>query len=324
MPQAPPSFGSRSYWERRFTENPNPFEWLESPTILDAYIIAALRDCEEKSPELLHIGCGTSLLSFHLRSHVEEPVQVHNVDYSTVAVRIGKEREVEIFDAEAKGESGEQKVSMHSLTEVEEANSRGSGSSSNNDPKAWMRWSTLDLLDLRSVVSNCTPSSYAIIIDKSTADSISCAEDIAIEYPFPLFTPQSAISTPPPPRLDEPLEPIHPLHILAIHVAFLTKPGGRWLSLSYSEDRFPFLRLPNQRSDYEDIELLPQEHVDQGLPDPGKLWRLERKEGVQINETTHEGTTYRPSIRHWAYVLVRTEVELAARACWAESLGFKK
>jgi hypothetical protein len=80
-PKVPvPSFGSQDYWNTRFMANSNPFEWLEAPTVLDPFLVDALNTTADPDPRLLHIGCGTSLLSYHLRAHVKNPAQIHNVD----------------------------------------------------------------------------------------------------------------------------------------------------------------------------------------------------------------------------------------------------
>jgi hypothetical protein len=338
MPPVPPSFGSQDYWEDRFTANPNPFEWLEPANILDAQLVDALKSCQEEKPKVLHIGCGTSLLSFHLRAHVEEPEQIHNLDYSSVAIGIGKRREIEIFgEDDAKVQMGSDDKEKTDIEAPQDTRVEiGDNSVMNNTPgttpsptpsrdphksKSWMRWYAADLLDASSLLSVCKPSTYSILVDKSTVDSISCGEDIPISFPYPLYTTATG-SLPEPPLQDA--EPIHPLHVLAIHLALIIKPGGRWISLSYSEDRFPFFRSRDRLQDCDDVEALPQEHLDHGFPDPGELWRLESKTDIQMAPMEKDGSTYRPSIRHWVYVLVRTDVEVRARDYWLDSLGIKR
>ncbi|KAF1938341.1 hypothetical protein EJ02DRAFT_457966 [Clathrospora elynae] len=49
----PPAFGSQAHWDHRFTSNTDPFEWLEAPNVLDAYIVATLRTTNDEEPELL-------------------------------------------------------------------------------------------------------------------------------------------------------------------------------------------------------------------------------------------------------------------------------
>lgn len=101
---APSDFSSQTYWENRFLARQTPFEWLlgvdDTTGILDPFI----RDNvdPEKSAAILHIGCGTSDLSWRLRDYVSCPKQVHNVDFSVEAVNIGRRREEELLAADRK------------------------------------------------------------------------------------------------------------------------------------------------------------------------------------------------------------------------------
>jgi len=92
MAPRPPPYGSQDYWDHRFLSNTEAFEWLEAPDALDVYIADALSRTSEKKPEMLHIGCGTSSLSYHLTSHVKSPIQVHNLDYYPRAHAVGRRR----------------------------------------------------------------------------------------------------------------------------------------------------------------------------------------------------------------------------------------
>jgi hypothetical protein len=279
MPKkAPPSFGSQDYWNNRFTSNADPFEWLEAPYTLDIFIVDALNAAEEERPELLHIGCGTSLLSYHLRSHVHDPKQIHNLDYSDVAIKLGKEREHEIYPSS-------------------ESIGDGAGAS--------MRWDAVDLLDYKSVLRVCKRAAYTILLDKSTSDSISCADDVHVPLPYPVAV-----------RSYEPLdigaikssEPVNPLVVTAVNLALVTQPGGRWIVLSYSNDRFYFLNTTE--------ESVPK---DVAFPDPGKLWEVVEKREVEDlswqvrNESRENETTHRPKVCNWVYVLERTNVPLFVR-----------
>ena len=68
----------------------------------------------------------------------------------------------------------------------------------------------LDLSDLQ----NKSEGRWDLIIDKSTADAISCG-----------------------PLIDE----IEPINVLCNNMAEVTKTGTRWISISYSPTRFTFL-----------------------------------------------------------------------------------
>ncbi|KAF2264482.1 hypothetical protein CC78DRAFT_533080 [Lojkania enalia] len=343
MTPQPPSFGSQQYWNQRFTANSNPFEWLESPTALDPYLVGVLKETSEQNLELLHIGCGTSLLSYHLRAHVKRPEQIHNLDYSEVAIGVGRKREVEIFNVEERQkESDGVEISQTTRARTQNTNADNCNSESAKpniigDSKdrlpspTYMRWSAADLLSHSSLLNVCKPSAYSIIVDKSTSDSIACAEDKYVPLPYSVsISSDHHIRT----RFSESPEPIHPLHILAIHLALLAKPKARWISLSYSEDRYPFLHLPlpgpshsatasvsaNVEDDFDelddDLDDIPQQVIDSGLPDPSSLWKLESKYEIEVPQQIPPNgnpATHRPKILHWVYVLQRTDIELYVR-----------
>lgn len=272
----PPSFGSQEYWDARFSSNTEPFEWLEAPTALDASIDEALGLNSENHPEILHIGCGTSLLSFHLRLHVADAKQIHNLDYSNVAVALGQKRERKLAGADP---------SIGDITHP-----------------TYMRWDIVDLLDHNSLLHVCSRSAYSLIIDKSTSDAISCADDIYVPRPFPVtldpYNPTALGST-------STNEPIHPLYIMAVNLALVAKPGARWITLSYSDDRFPFV----------EGSLCPLPEYE-AFPNPATLWKLVEKREVEDSkqQPPDDGDsstiTHRPKVSNWIYVLERTSMPL--------------
>ncbi|KAF2496234.1 hypothetical protein BU16DRAFT_371021 [Lophium mytilinum] len=373
MGPSPPPFSSSKYWDSRFHSNPSAFDWLQPASILDPHITAALRDTSEKTtPNILHIGCGTSLLSYHLRAHVDEPSQIHNVDFSKEAIDLGNLREAEIFQKpNGEGESNDQgKKSAESVdssrilsipdevqtcvsgrnavnrrtdtngqndTKTHNGIKGHSGTKSHNntiialgDPgltchtpahSTHMRWDTVDLLSLPSLLRICDPASYTLIVEKSCSDAIACAEDIPVSSPYPLSirhtsSPSLSTSSPSPSARLPSLSPssqsfyhIHPLTLLAVHLAALVVPHARWVCLSYSSARFPFL------PPYTDVEpAVPPELLDQGFPDPATLWRLARHEEVEapLEDEAWKGV-HRPRVVHWVYVLERTSVEVLMR-----------
>lgn len=338
MPPKVPSFGEKDYWNARFSANSSPFEWLEAPTALDPYLVEALGSTADASPKLLHIGCGTSLLSFHLRAHVKCPEQIHNLDYSEVAVEIGRKREVEVFSGhpelgkELQGGGSQGDASHRSeripVASTKRSESDASEAAQNADDPSYMHWSSADLLDCCSLLQACQPSSYSIIVDKSTCDSIACSEDVCVPLPYHIITsPSFAKSS----EVTESPEPIHPLHVLAIHLALLAKPKARWIALSYSKDRFPFLHSPRHDSEDDgksdddwalqhDLDDIPTNIIENGFPDPGHLWKLIGKypieappESTPPNRQTGGTVVHVPKIMHYIYILERTDAELLVR-----------
>jgi hypothetical protein len=274
----PPSYGSQEYWNNRFTSETEPFEWLEAPHVLDPFLVDKLTTDDNSHPKLLHIGCGTSRLSYHLRTIVKAPQQIHNLDYSEVAINLGQQREKELY-------TNEQTIE--------------------NTTGTFMRWDAVNLLDHKSFLGACKPDTYSIIVDKSTSDSIACSDDVFIPLPYPIDNrPNEPINL----DLREAPEPIHPLHVMAVHLALATKPGALWIALSYSNDRFPFV----------DGLYSSRPHIS-GFPDTGTLWKLLDKREVENTEqqsaTANDVNTiiHRPKVSHWVYILQRTDVPLFVR-----------
>lgn len=279
----PPSYGSQEYWNKRFATEREPFEWLGAPDVLDPYLRDALHSNIDPKPEVLHIGCGTSNLSYHLRTIVNEPERVHNLDYSEVAIDIGRKREQELCT--------EERFEDQQVT---------SGATSES-----MCWDAVDMLDHQSFLRICKPGAYSIIMDKSTSDSISCCDDVHIQLPYTI---DIWSGSPTSMDLRSSPERIHPLHILAVHMAVATKPGARWIALSYSNDRFPFV----------DGLYSSRPHIS-GFPDTGQLWKLLDKREVQepgkdsVDRLDGGRVVHRPRSTHWVYILQRTEVPLFVR-----------
>ncbi|KAJ4353266.1 uncharacterized protein N0V89_004993 [Didymosphaeria variabile] len=253
MAPAPPPFGSQEYWNKRFTDNPKPFEWLEAPDALDPYIVDALNKSKDPNPQLLHIGCGTSLLSYHLRAHVEKPQQIHNLDYSDVAIKLGRGLEVEIFRSEVVASDQSLETFNHSSDGTRVKSSQAAIESVKEerpagDPESsLMRWSSADLLNHTSILQACTA-----------------------------FTNHASN---------------HPVGI--------EEDFGNKLSLD------------------ENLDDIPKKIADNGFPVPSTLWTLVGKFNIEPQATPEtvngNGTTHRPKVLHWIYVLERTNVPLFIR-----------
>jgi hypothetical protein len=299
-----PEFASLEYWDKRFTKDRTPFDWLIPATALRDVTLDTIDDTQRlRSAQILHIGCGTSDAST-LRDLVASPEQVHNVDFSAAAIKAGSERE----------------ASLAQNPDVAGASEWGEESQAANVTLTSMRWSCLDLLSLNSTLDLLqrqheeTGRLFDLVLDKSTSDSISCGPAKLLDLPYPLsvngwtrriLQGGSLHST-----------DIHPLHILAVHLAALTAPrSGRWIVISYSEDRFPFLPpFPHSAS----TGLLEDSTIKAGFTHPNTLWTLETKEKIDLDANRDEtlaqrrkrlsaGVVHRPKVTHWLYVLRRTD-----------------
>ncbi|KAF1831508.1 hypothetical protein BDW02DRAFT_505115, partial [Decorospora gaudefroyi] len=279
-PMQPPSYGTLQYWNTRFTKTPTPFEWLQDASSLDPYLHAALCSTTTQAkphPNLLHIGCGTSLLSHHLRTHVHSPPQIHNIDYSPVAIQLGKQREHDIY------------------TDQHAADTPASST---------MRWSAVDLLNFDAVLRVCNPNSYSVIVDKSTTDAIACSDDIPVSFPYPLTTRHPHTPLDPPPSTKT--HSVNPTLLMALHLALVAKEGAQWISLSYASERFSFLDGAADGVG---------ERVGDVFADVGLLWEVRDRWAVEDGggESGRDGVTHRAKVSNWVYVLRRTGVPVFVR-----------
>jgi hypothetical protein len=324
MPLKPPTYGSREYWDQRFAKDSNPFDWLSAPDALDPFITDALQDTTNPEPEILHIGCGSSLLSYHLRAHVKTPKQVHNVDYSEIAVNIGKQREVDLLthehgiagEADGSDECKEKPPAKKASSNItsERLDFGNAAVFSNDNTDAFMRWDSTDLLDLKRLLDVCKPNTYSVIIDKSTSDSIACADDMEIPLPYPLSCgPQTRREYVP-----GQTSSAYPVQLMAVHLALVTEPGARWISLSYSAERYYFL---DAASSYSSVSAEQEQDSDSALPNVRLLWRVLGKYELEAPEMQVPGreqnsasVAHLPKVYHWVHVLERTETPVAMRS----------
>lgn len=317
----PPSYGTKEYWDARFEREEN-YEWLLPADSLNAVVSEALSqhqssrgDDDGSAPQILHIGCGSSDVSFQLRGLVDSPRQVTNVDYSENAVRKCQQREAAALSSAASEEGGGGDCS-------------GSSSSSS---AVTMRWETADLLAANSIArlgrrfcdslavgSGRDPFFFDVVADKSTCDTLGCAEDAAVTLPFvsPRNEQQpwtdndndndSAATTT---TTTTTTARVHPVHLLALHMAVLTPPcTGRWCAISYSNDRFSFLDGRETEAEAPVGEKL----LKRGFPDPRRFWKVERKERVAVAPPAAAAgsgghVVHQPGIAYWLYVLGRTD-----------------
>lgn len=110
-----------------------------------------------------------------------------------------------------------------------------------------------------SSVTSCS-ARFSIVIEKSCADAITCGEDLIFPVPcrFDLVVNRT--------KPDEVVY-IHPVCLLAIHLAALTRPGGMWIALSYSETKVDCLRGLDGGDEY--FHELKKTDME---PDPALLW----------------------------------------------------
>ncbi|QRV89876.1 methyltransferase domain protein [Ceratobasidium sp. AG-Ba] len=133
-----------------------------------------------------------------------------------------------------------------------------------------MRWEVLDILDWGAISRSLPIPRLSIVLDKSCADAIACGEDVHTTL------------------LPGRLAAIHPVEVLALHLAALVAPGSIWLAVSYSSSRLDILSS-----------------LDEHNPAAGEFWQLERTERIPAQTETRDNV-YTPEVYHTLFVLRRT------------------
>ncbi|KAJ1328883.1 EEF1A lysine methyltransferase 4 [Microdochium nivale] len=175
----PSDFEKQSYWHERFTSEQS-FEWLVTSERFMQELERVLpqlaggdKSSAPPSYRVLHLGCGTSDLHNHLRRRGFG--NVTNVDYEPLAIERSRQLEEAAFGSVA------MEYAVADATRPLALSSSSSSSNNNNE--------------------------FDLVVDKSTADAISCAGEDA-------------------------------LRALADSVRACLADGGVWISMSYSATRF--------------------------------------------------------------------------------------
>lgn len=183
-------FSSAEYWWTRFRTE-TTFEWLIPsskviPLVLD-HIGSTSRSTtgNRGSPKGLHIGCGTSSLGRDVEQALREDEEMGS--------------DVEVVDADYVADSIRSDPGSNTVNRI----------------------LSLDCLYIDDLRIKSPEGGWDFILDKSTADAISCG---------PLISRS-------PDLVSEPLE------ILLRNLGSVTKQSGVWISISYSPTRFhvPYL-----------------------------------------------------------------------------------
>jgi SAM-dependent methyltransferase len=134
----PTNYEEKSYWHSRFASETS-FEWLLPSSEFVATIRHYLDSLDPSTAHILHLGSGTSDLQNHLRRRGFH--NVSNVDYEPLAAERGRHIEKEAFGDVA------------------------------------MRYAVADATQLRDAdlgLGHPGDGLFDLVIDKSTADAISC------------------------------------------------------------------------------------------------------------------------------------------------------
>ncbi|WWC88862.1 uncharacterized protein L201_003777 [Kwoniella dendrophila CBS 6074] len=264
-------FSSAEYWSKRF-ENENSFEWLISDEKLLPFIEEYLPSSEgiDERFNILHFGSGTSSLGSSIQNH-------------------------------CKNSNCDNKIQVYDSDYVQTPSSSSSSSSSTST----VPFLLMDILSLKSIKEN-TPkdinlNKWDLIIDKSTCDAISCGSSLSPSNLFPSKEEEEE-------EEDEDMISHHeePVNRLLYNLSKTIIKGGKWLSISYSSNRFHIDNNNNSENRNEGNALMVQQYG----------WKLIEKKlisttylpnGKSIKDfkTGKERIVHEPETGVWLYVLER-------------------
>lgn len=279
-------FSSPEYWSNRFM-NEKSFEWLANSPALGPIILELIKDLiqtRDAPLNILHFGCGTSSLGPDL-------------------VRLLREQEISarVVDADY-------------VAEFIPPNPRISADNKRNG----VPLINLDVLDSDQLAATVPDGGWDLLLDKSTADAISCGpsmpwrsaegEEAEIEEIRTGNSAKDAVDTSE--NDDEGDEELfEPIHILCDTLASVTRLGGKWFCISYSSTRFDHLKSPSHPS-----HSAPNNQISptsSGSP----IWRLisaqpidgafTGKPSTVSDEAGGKRVVYAPETNVWGYILER-------------------
>ncbi|KAI0651997.1 hypothetical protein C8Q79DRAFT_1100541 [Trametes meyenii] len=261
----PPDYELQTYWNKRF-EDEKHFEWLGDgkDTILP-HVRAHILERQPTSPaRLLHLGAGTSSLSERLRE----------LYLSVYGENAGRGMIVNTDFAE------------NLVERKREAEARRAAE---RNGKGIMHWICADALKWSELEGLARPKDgfFDLVVEKSTSDAISCGEDVSYEHANVEYHPD----------INHYLNAhqghkivLSPVEILAIHLASLVRPGGLWVALTFSSDRFPFLSFPRS--------------TGPSSPHAASYWHLENV--ITVNAPTGiQSNVHAPVVQHYVCLIRR-------------------
>lgn len=276
----PPDFSSKTYWEHRF-EKESEFEWLARS---DVILPLVLRLVEE-----VRSATDRRASDLHVHASHDAPIDAHVNSRSDKAFRVLH------FGCGSSNLGSEihQHLSENSIpAEVIDADYVPTTALSTRSVPLIQ----LDVLDASSIAQTTKEDGlWDLLVDKSTADAISCGPSIPRLCTSNSNTPSSvALDSG---CQDGPLLP--PIEVLCDNLARATRPGGRWISISYSASRFDHLLGHSSTEARNSHSWRIVEKVSLGstsLPE-GR---------VVVDGKGNSRTVYEPETPTWAYILERT------------------
>ncbi|EPQ54479.1 hypothetical protein GLOTRDRAFT_129842 [Gloeophyllum trabeum ATCC 11539] len=264
----PPQYHDQAFWNTRF-KNEATFEWLGDgqdtllPPLRD--FLVQCRASFDVPPRILHIGAGTSSFQDHVQRALVQ-IYGNDVDCRTI---------VNTDFAEV--------PAMHKADTAQPSGQ-------------WVKADLLRWTDILKILETASDR-FSVVLDKSTSDAISCGSPVAPQETSedmginPLVRSLLAAN-----GSAEKNPTLSALEVLSLHLATCVKPGGIWIALSYSSDRFPFLRSSNSSS--------RQEHKK--MSHSSIYWTIENVVAVDAPSGQDKPGVHAPRVQHHLYVLRRT------------------
>lgn len=226
----PIDYSSQSYWEARLAkEEELGYEWLVPSAVILPVVASYIRT--NRPSRVLHFGCGSSSLGIDMQRSFGTRVSVSDSDYAVSGLR-------------------------SRITEGRSCSALGA-----------VPLLEIDVLSLPSLLASAPASGWDLLVDKSTADAISCG---------PLRETSDSSGN---------LVQQEALELLCDNLATVVFAGGYWVSISYSSSRFDFLGTLDE----------PKWRV---------IKKVSVK--LSPTTATTEGIVYQPETGVWAWVLERT------------------
>ena len=268
MRNGPPDFSSKEYWTSRFEEE-NEFEWLARSEVIVSLVIRLAEEVlsqrrtttitstgereessDQRSVRILNFGCGSSSLGVDLQNGLSEHFDSQvRVDRTTVQVVDADYVQPELLSA-------------RSIPVVQ-----------------------LDVLDIQSLDALKQEfGEWDILVDKSTADAISCGPNITTDNG----------------------DTKEPIEVLCDSLANATKKGTKWVSISYSTRRYDHLVQKVTDTSIVNADQVEIEKGQWSVLEKRPLGSVSMPEGKVIKDGKGWRTVYEPETPVWVYILERT------------------
>ncbi|WWC62308.1 uncharacterized protein I303_104904 [Kwoniella dejecticola CBS 10117] len=302
-------FSSAEYWSKRF-ESEESFEWLISdkdllPFVNDNLPVSFVQpegnvnhDLSERVFNVLHFGSGSSSLGKSLQRHLNRHC------YNT-----HKKKRIQIYDSDyvqTPYTSFPTPSNPNPIPNPSPSPTQEQDIGEDEDVVPFLLIDVLSLDSLQTTSSQNGVSRWDLIIDKSTCDAISCSPSLPPDT-IKINGEAGSIGGSPSDAVER----------LLFNLSRVTENGARWISISYSSNRFSLPDTksestsnsasdPNQKSDSPGKQSIPEKYgwklVDKRMISTTYIPGGKR---VKDPKTGEERIVHEPETGVWMYVLER-------------------